>query len=63
MQQLERGTRARQSHLFWLPTTDDLADYPRLNLVRKLSRRSGCLLAAVVEEISGAGRDYEDQRR
>ena len=31
--------------LLRLPTTDDLADYPRLNLVGKLSRRRGCLLA------------------
>ena len=53
----------RQPRLLRLPTADDLADHPRLNLVRKLSRRRGCLLATVVEEISGAGRDYQDQHR
>src|SRR5947207_15183778 len=50
-------TRTRQSHLFWLPTADDLADHPRLTLVCKLSGRRGGLLAAVVEELSGVVRD------
>src|SRR5207245_9327153 len=57
------GTGPRQPRLFWLPNTDDLVDHPRFNLVRKLSRRRRCLLAAVVEKISGAGRDYQDQHR
>jgi len=57
------GARPRQSRVFRLPTADDLADYPRFNLVRKLSRGRGCLLATMVEEISGAGRDYQDQHR
>ena len=57
------GTRPRQSRLFRLPTADDLADYPRFNLVRKLSRGRGRLLATMVKEISGASRDYQDQHR
>ena len=40
-----------------------MADYPRFDRLRQFSRRRCCLLATLVEEIPGTGRDYEDRHR